>query len=259
MYTEVNGYNIKYSLVGDKEPVAVVLQGWGTTLEVYQSMVPLLGELGYRVLLLDLPGFGGSTEPGEPWSVDDYGDFFCSFLQHLKISEAMLIGHSYGGRIIIKLAARKELPFTISRIILVDSAGIVPEKTLSQRFRIRKYKIMKKIFGIRLISALFPELVEDWRSRQGSEDYRRSSPVMRACMVKAVNEDLRELMPLIKQEVLLIWGDADTATPPKDARIMESLISGSGLVMIEGAGHYPFLDRPDTFGSVVRAYLSASA
>ena len=191
--------------------------------------------------------------------VDAFADFFCKFAEALEIKDVILIGHSYGGRMIIKLASREKLPFSIRKIVLIDSAGIMPKRSMKQKLKVRWYKIVKKIVNIRLVYALFPEVVEDWRSRQGSADYRNASPMMRKCLVMAVNEDLTHLLPKIKQETLLIWGDRDTATPLADAKIMEEQISGAGLVVLQGAGHFSFLDSPVVFRNVMKSYFGIGA
>lgn len=253
MNIEVDGYNICYKITGEGDETVVLLQGWGTDLGVYDSVAGAINEK-YRFVQFDLPGFGGSDEPKEPWNVDAYADFFCKFMKELGIERASLIGHSYGGRIIIKLAARESIPFEIKNIVLIDSAGIMPERSFKQKFNIKKYKLIKKIVNINLVYALFPELIDEWRSRQGSADYRNASPMMRQCMVMAVNEDLRDLLPKIKQDTLLIWGDKDTATPIGDGKLMEELIPNSGLCVLEGCGHYSFLEKPAQFKSIMRSF-----
>ena len=275
MNIEVDGYNICYKITGpggninpsnnaagmktDREgavsetesaETAVMLQGWGTDLGVYDSVANAINDK-YRFVQLDLPGFGGSDEPKEPWNVDKYADFFCKFMEALGIKRATLIGHSYGGRIIIKLAARESIPFEIKNIVLIDSAGIMPKRSFKQKLKIKEYKILKKIVSVKLIYALFPELIDDWRSRQGSADYRNASPMMRQCMVMAVNEDLTDLLSCIKQDTLLIWGDKDTATPIGDGKLMEEKIKSSGLCVLEGCGHFSFLEKPAQFKSIM--------
>ena len=250
----IDGYNICYKITGEGEDTAVMLQGWGTDLGVYDSVADSICEK-YRFVQFDFPGFGGSDEPREAWNVDAYADFFCKFMEALQIKKASLIGHSYGGRVIIKLAARKSLPFEIDRIVLIDSAGILPKKTFSQKVKIRKYKILKKILNLKVVYALFPELIDDWRSRQGSADYRSATPMMRQCLVMAVNEDLTELLPAIRQDTLLIWGDRDTATPIGDAKLMEEKIPNSGLAVLAGTGHFSFLEQPAQFRSIMRSYF----
>ncbi len=258
MNIEVDGYNICYRITGEGEETVVMLQGWGTYLGVYDSVADTINE-AYRFVQFDLPGFGGSDEPREPWNVDAYADFFCHFMEALQIKKATLIGHSYGGRIIIKLAARDSIPFEIKNIVLIDSAGIVPEKSFSQKMKIKQYKVLKKILNMKAVYALFPELIDDWRSRQGSADYRNATPMMRQCLVMAVNEDLRHLLPKIRQDTLLIWGDKDTATPISDAKIMEEMIPNSGLAVLEGTGHYSFLEKPVIFRNIMRAYFRIGA
>ena len=254
MDINIDGLNICYKITGDGPDTIVMLQGWGTDLGIYDSVANAVNSK-YRFVQFDLPGFGSSDEPKEPWNVDAFADFFCRFMQALDIKKATLIGHSYGGRVIIKLATRDSLPFEIDRIVLIDSAGIMPKRTFSQKFRIKKYKILKKVLDTRLVYALFPELIDDWRSRQGSADYRNASPIMRACLVMAVNEDLTELLPKIRQDTLLIWGSLDLDTPLSDAKIMEEKIPSSGLAVIEGAGHFSFLEKPLVFRSIMQSYF----
>lgn len=254
----IDGYHIRYKITGEGEDTVVILQGWGTRLEVYDSVAAAINSK-YRVVQLDFPGFGESDEPRQAWAVDDYADFFIRFMESLGIQKAVLIGHSYGGRVIIKLATRQELPFTIDRIVLIDSAGILPKKTFAQKVKIKKYKILKKIVNIKLIYRICPNLIDEWKSRQGSADYRNATPMMRQCLVKAVNEDLTGLLSQIRQETLLIWGDLDTATPISDAHIMEEKIPNAGLAVIKGTGHFSFLEQPVIFANIMKSYFQIGA
>ena len=253
----IDGLNIACRISGNPAEAAdtlVILQGWGTSYSHYDIVRDCL-EDNYRVVQLDMPGFGISDEPERPWSVSDYGDFVVSFLKALDIKKCILLGHSYGGRVIIKLAAREELPFEIDRIILVDSAGVIPVRSLKQKLGIRRYKLLKSIAALPPIYFMFSEYIDYWKSRQGSEDYRRASPMMKKCMVMAVNEDLTGLLGRIKQEVLLVWGELDTATPLSDGKLMEKLIPNAGLAVIEGTGHFSFAEKPNIFCGIMRTYL----
>lgn len=251
--------NYKTSGPGGRAKVAVILQGWGTDMNMYDSVAAAISDK-YRVVQLDLPGFGESDEPPEAWSVDDYCDFFCKFLEKIKVKKAVLIGHSYGGRMIIKMAARSAdgtLPFEISKIMLIDSAGVMPVRSAIQNLKVKRYKALRKFLTNERIHSLFPEVIDYWLSKQGSEDYKKASPVMKACLVKAVNEDLQDIMPSVKPETLLVWGTNDLDTPIEDAYAMESLMPNAALVRIEGAGHYSFLEQPVLFRSVIRSFLEA--
>ena len=143
MKISIDGYDISYKISGPEgADTLVVLQGWGTEMSLYDSVAAAVSD-SYRVIQFDLPGFGNSDEPREPWNVDAYADFFCSFMEALGIKKAVLLGHSYGGRVIIKLAARESIPFEIEKIVLVDSAGVMPERSASQKFKVRMYKIKR--------------------------------------------------------------------------------------------------------------------
>lgn len=251
----VDGLDIRYRISGPEEAddVAVILQGWGTSYELYDIIADTIKDR-YRVVQFDLPGFGKSEEPETSWSVEDYASFFLRFLKALGIGKCMLIGHSYGGRIIIRLASGHP-DIDITRIVLIDSAGVMPVRTFRQKCRQLSYKLLKSIFANKLIYWLFPEVIDDWRSRQGSEDYRRATPVMKGALVKAVNEDLTDRLPLITQETLLIWGDADTATPMRDARIMEEKIPNAGLCVIPGTGHFSYAENPRMFTEILNAFI----
>lgn len=250
----IKGCKVNYKESGNGEKTIVILQGWGTNMEVYNSMASVL-MLKYKVVQFDFPGFGSSQEPPEPWTVDDFADFFVEFLDEIGVQNATLIGHSYGGRVIIKLAAREEFSPRIEKIVLVDSAGVLPQRSMKQKARIALFKIVKKVANMKIVYKMCQELIDDWKSKQGSEDYRKASPIMRACLVKAVNEDLTRLLKEIKQETLLIWGENDTATPMRDAKIMEEQIPNAGLAVINGAGHFCFLEKPVIFEKILKSYF----
>jgi pimeloyl-ACP methyl ester carboxylesterase len=209
----------------------------------------------YRAVAPDLPGFGGSDEPPSGWSVGDYADFVANFLAKLGISKAVMIGHSFGGRVVIKLASRKNERLEITKIVLIDSAGVRQSQTPRQRLRSMVYRTVKRVISARAVERRFPLLLERWRVKNGSADYRNATPRMRECLVKAVNEDLTPRLSDISCPALLVWGDKDTATPLSDARTMERLIPDAGLVVLQNAGHYSFLDQSYTFGRVLDSFL----
>ncbi len=254
MQTTINGLKINYLEAG-KGDLVCLLHGWGAKAELFEGIIDVLAAK-YHVVAPNLPGFGGSDEPPEVWSVDDYTDFVIEFLRQFNADKIILLGHSYGGRIIIKLSNRQELPFKIDKNILVDAAGIMPHRSLGYKLRVRMYKLGKAILKSSLISKAFPQALNKLQKKFGSADYAAASPVMRGCLVKAVNEDLEPLLSGINAETLLIWGDKDTATPLSDAKKMEKQIKGSGLVVFSGAGHYSFLEQPYLFARVIKSFLN---
>lgn len=249
----INSISLDYTDTGSGDAV-VMLHGWGASKELYRNVINTVAQK-YRVIALDLPGFGNSSEPPEAWDVGQFADLCRDFIAALGLRKIILLGHSFGGRISIKLAARDDLPFEIARLILVDSAGILPKRGLGYKMRVYSYKAAKKLMTTAPVRALFPDAVEKMQKNRGSADYAAASPVMRGCLVRAVNEDLEPLLPKIRQDTLLIWGSADDATPLEDGKKMEALIPGAGLAVIEGAGHFSWLDAPAVFDAIIRSYL----
>lgn len=198
-----------------------------------------------------MPGVGGSDEPEESWEIDNYVDFVIKFIQKKKIEELDIIGHSNGGRIIIKLMNRKDLNFKINRVVLMGSAGVVNKKPLHMRIKMKFFSLCKKLFIVKWILKKFPGLL----NKVGSEDYRNASLIMKRTMVKVLNEDLKEYLPGIEVPTLLVWGTNDTATPISDAEIMEKMIPNAGLVRINGGTHYAFLEQPQYVNNIIKNFI----
>lgn len=250
MIMKIGDIKVNYFLIGpeDSEEAVVMLHGWGANIGLFSNAAEPISSK-YLVAAPDMPGFGETPEPPFDWQVDDYTDFVIEFIEKLGLKKVILLGHSFGGRVIIKLVNRKNLPFTVTKIILVDAAGIRPEKTAEQ---LKKEKLMK--VGKKLLAPA-PKLLEKLQTMVGSADYRAASPLMKKILVNVVNEDLSHLLSGITQETLLIWGTLDTATPITDAEKMEKLIPDAGLARIEGVGHYSFLENPVVFDAILESYL----
>ena len=226
-------------------PVVLFLHGWGAPAETYRLMIDHLATY-CRVVAPDLPGFGGSAEPESAWCVDDYVAWTEAFVAQVGLTNVVLINHSFGGRISIKLLAKRPLPFTVKKAVFMDAAGIRPKRGLKYYTKVYSYKAMKK---------LAPGLAKKRQGKVGSADYRNASPLMRQTMVRCINEDLTHLLPDIPVSTLLIWGAADTATPLSDGQTMERLIPDAGLVVLEGAGHFAFAQQWGLCSRVLDSFL----
>ena len=262
MTVEIDGIRIHYRDEGthrEGRPALVLLHGWGSNTELYDGIYRFASS-EYRVIGPDFPGAGQSEEPKEPMDLDDYVSFVRKFLAAVAPEEREIIflGHSHGGRVLIRLTAagKTEEDFAIPKMILVDSAGIVPVKTGEQNRRTARYKRYKAILTKSGIARLFPGTLDALQKKFGSADYAAASPVMRQTMVKVVNTDLTAEMPRVTMPVLLIWGDADTATPIADGKRMEELMPEAGLAVIPGAGHFSFLDNPILFQRILGSFLA---
>ena len=253
MQITIDGRQVTYIDQGEGA-VVLLLHGWGAQASTYKLIIDHLSAR-FRVIAPDLPGFGGSDEPPQAWDVDGYVSFVDAFVAALGLSEAAVIGHSNGGRILIKFLARENCPLTVRKAILMDSAGIPAHHGVGWYIRVYSYKCFKKILSLKLMKKCFPKAVERAQSRFGSEDYRNASPLMRQVMVKMLAEDVRPCLPNVTASTLLIWGENDTATPLSDGRQMEAAIPDAGLVVLPGAGHFAFAERWGQCRAVLDSFL----
>lgn len=236
-----------------QKPLVVLLHGWGVDKTTLQGVESHIKTLGYPTVSFDFPGFGDAKEPDNPWNVSDYKNWTIHQVKefqknnNLRDRKIIFLGHSFGARVIIKIAAQNEVApqdvkLDIEKVILTGAAGIKPIKTFKQKASEKVYKIRKKI-GIVDPNA-------------GSEDYRNASPLMKGTFVKVISEDLTPLLSMNPYETLLIWGEYDDATPLSDGEMMEKLMPDAGLAKINNAGHYAFLDQPQIFYAILDSYLS---
>lgn len=224
-----------------RKGTVVILHGWGRSSRDWEQVAESLGDR-YRVILVDLPGFGSTIfPPGAVFSIHDYVEFVVQFLRKLKITRPVLIGHSLGGRIGIILGTRKIL----KKLILVDSAGI-EERTLTIKLKIFVYKLAKLL--------LPTSLLLNAQSLLGSTDYRDAGP-MRKTFIKIVNERLNQYLAKVRVPALLIWGDKDDVIEVKYGKIMKNVIPDSHLRIVWGAGHHPHIEKPREFRAILEEYV----
>ena len=202
-----DGVTLHYEKSGQGYPV-VLLHGWGCSSESFHAIAQHLAP-SFTVYNLDLPGFGQSTPPPEPWDTGVYTQFIEAFLTEQGIQQPILIAHSFGGRLSLQLGAKK-IP---KKMVLTGCAGLKPKRGLGYYVRVYSYKAMKQLLRLPFFNRNREEILERWRNKKGSSDYQQSNGVMRQVLVKAVNEDLRGFLPQIACPVLLFWGADDTATP----------------------------------------------
>ncbi|MCS6801489.1 MAG: alpha/beta fold hydrolase [Chloroflexota bacterium] len=252
MFARVAGVRLGYREAGTGAPL-VFLHGWGGD---SRSFFPIQHALAphFRTLALDLPGFGRSALPPAAWGVEEYADHVVGWLDTLGLERASVLGHSFGGRIAIMLAAA--YPERVAKLVLVDSAGLVPRRTLGYRLKVRAARLGRRALAAPPLARLRPQLERRFYQLLGASDYAQAGP-LRPTFVRVVNQDLRPLLPRIQAPTLIIWGEKDDATPLADGKTMAREIPNARLIVYPYAGHFSYLDAPEQFVADVRAFLAA--
>ena len=247
MYFTNEDITMYYEKYGTKKKSIIILPGWGETRQTFSYKIQFLKNF-FTVYILDYPGFGNSPFPYKNLTIYDYTELIYHWIQELEIDNPILIGHSFGGRIITTLLGYYHYPF--KNIILMNSAGIKPKRTFRKGIKTFIYKMLKKIKKI--IPKKFQEPYQTFLfSKFASRDYKNLNPNMMETFKNIVNEDLKPYLKYIKAKTLLIWGNKDEDTPIQDANIMHKLISNSELIMIDGTGHFTYLQRPNLINQII--------
>lgn len=250
MHIIIDGLNINYIDEGTGNAV-LLLHGWGGSIQTMMPIVNILKDK-CRVISLDLPGFGESDIPDTPWNSYDYAQCIKKFIDTLGLNDIVLFGHSHGGRVSIILASKYNF---VKKLILIDSAGIIPKRKIKYYIKVYSFKLLKNIYIIFSKGDTKEKRLEEFYKKFGSTDYKESQGVMRQTMVKVIHDNLAELLTSIKAPTLLIWGENDEDTPLYMGKLMEEKISDSGLIILKDAGHYSYIDCYDQFKAVINVFL----
>lgn len=237
LYINIDGININYERIGSGKPV-LLLHGWMAGIDTMRPIAAHLVKLGREAVMLDFPGMGISEPPPAPWGVPEYAEITRKFISILGLEGCDLICHSFGGRVTIMLASAE--PDLFGKLILIDAAGPRPKRSLVYYLKTYSYKLAKKAAKVSVFNRMFN--LDQKIKKAGSDDYKSLSGVMRETFVKVVNLDLTELLDKIRNETLLIWGSEDTSAPLWMGQLMEKRMKNAGLAVIEGAGHFSYID-----------------
>ncbi len=229
----------------------ILLHGWGVSSDSLGAVARAL-DGRFRVLAIDLPGFGWSAAPLTAWGTREYAAHIDAFMENAVLPPASVLGHSFGGRVALALAAW--YPHRVRDLVLVASAGIRPRRGPGYYLKTGAVKLVKRCVSLPVFGRVGPRIASGLSGWVGSSDYQRAGH-MRTTLVKIVNEDLRDLLSSVRAPALIIWGDRDREVPRSSMEIMARRIRGARLEVLEGAGHFPYIDMPDRFAHLVRGFL----
>jgi pimeloyl-ACP methyl ester carboxylesterase len=234
----VSGRPVRYEVGGEGDPV-VLVHGLSGSTRWWDRNVPDLAKY-YRVYLVNLPGFGAFGRRAQRFVLAEATSWLLAWMEAVGLESAHLVGHSMGGYLSLKLAARR--PEAVRTLVLVDPAGIPSGRTMIGHL------------GPLLLSAryarpaFFPVLVRD-ALYAGPFTLLRTARALLA-------EDVRGDLGRIEKPTLLVWGSLDPLIPSSIGDVMRAEIPDSRLLIIEGAGHNPMFDCPEDFNGALLAFLA---
>ena len=224
-----------------------LLHGWalnGKQRKMWQPFIEALEAGGVKTKLLKIPGLSAPLK--EVWGLDEYIEWL---LKELPDQPVILLGHSFGGQLGIRLASKH--PDRVKKLILIDSSGIRDWSLLARARRDglqRIAKLGRRLTNSDLIRQGFYKVI-------GVKDYYQAPPLLKQTMSKVITDEVWQDLPKIKQDTLIIWGREDRTTSLKLGKKMHGLIPDSMLEVIDDARHSPHLTQSSTVSAVILKFL----
>lgn len=239
-HATVDGQHVPYLAGGTGRPV-VMIHGLSASLDWWQLNATELARHA-RVYLLDLPGFGRLGHLQTIDSIPEHVDWIRAWMDAAALPRATFVGHSMGGHISLRLAARD--PDRVDRLVLVAPAGVLPTR------RLPAY-ITPVLSTIRQVAPTFlPQVVRDLRRSSLRTVWRSGQDL--------IERDVLDLMRLVVAPTLIIWGSDDPIIPASLSDLFAERIPDAELRLLPGAGHLPMIDEPERFNQTVISFLAGS-
>lgn len=240
-----------------KVPI-VILHGWGANSSAWQTPKKLLEKMGFSVFIPDLPGFGKEPPPKTVWSVSDYVDFVLKFAKGKNLEKFLLIGHSFGGRIAIKLAA--DYPEKLTALVLAGAPGARFSSNW-EKIKVWLFLPLAKAgnlcFNIPPFIALKPLARKILYRLAGARDYYYAdTPQIRETFKRIIDEDLKPLLKKIKSPTFIFRGERDRVVPPAYANLMFKEMPHAKIKIVKNGTHcFPY-EQPKVFIESVVEFLN---
>jgi pimeloyl-ACP methyl ester carboxylesterase len=267
-YTLVDGVEVHYKDEG-RGPVLLLVHGSSSTMQTWDKVVPLLRP-HYRVIRYDVPGQGLSADvPDAVAATTDPADIAEQLLARLGVSKVTAIGVSSGGTLVEYLAAKR--PDLVDRLIVsnapsdpVDTSHLraTPEWAAAQADARLSGVKGPAFWGAFLTYYAGNGRRIDARTRAAFAAFNDRQPSRNAIalIAKVADHDkAAAAFAAIKAPTLLIWGARDKLLPPSAARTLANYLKETdpSIVYLPDVGHFPPIETPARFASIVRAWLEA--
>lgn len=245
---QVAGLSTYYEKIGSGQTV-LLLHGWANSWEAWLPIIPALSDQ-FTLILPDLPGCGKTQTPADGWTTQLHARWLESLLQTLDVVPETMIGHSYGGKILLEYTSGN-YEFQPQKIVLIDCSGIPniltsKQKLLQQLARMTP-SFLKKRMGSQVRSKMYEKFGAD-------SDYIVANSFQKLTLQLILKEDYTEKLANISQPTLILWGINDTSTPHWQGETMHTLIPLNQFKSYD-TGHFPHQEHPAEVVEEIQNFL----
>ncbi len=244
-------------------PALLLVHGLGERASAdFSPVIPALAQ-HYRVVALDLPGFGASPAAGHSFHPSDDAELVARVAAELAERQhrpIFLLGHSMGGVVAALVAGRH--PELVDRLVLVDAAGILHREAYAASQFIDPLRGRR---GTSVPVGLMHTMLAAGRAMEPDPEAIVASPRLRRVLLgddpnkiaalSLIVTDVGPALSAIRAPTLLVWGARDRIAPLRNARVLQSRIAHARLVVLPEAGHVPMTDAPQRLVERIRAHL----
>ena len=213
-----------------------IIHGWTYTVEPWNRTIKILNDkYQINVEMLHVPGL---TDPSKKvWTIDEYVKWADSLLPE----DAIVLGHSNGGRILLNLLSRQ--PDRVSHLILLDAAGVYePSK---KRDILRKLsQVLAPLRRVKILRKIIHKMI-------GAGDYDKAPENMKKTLTNMLDSDRNLDISKVKVKTDILWGEMDKITPPRQAKKMHQLIKKSRLKLFPNWTHAPYIVDPEGLAKTI--------
>ena len=263
---DVDGLKVHYKETGPQAaPALLLMHGFGSSLQAWDDWSLKL-EQKYRVIRLDLPGFGlTGASPANDYSEEKDLAILTHFADKLGLEKFSIIGHSMGGKMAWTLAATQ--PERVQALVLMAPDGFPEAKDIGTKpyevpavMGLIKYFLPKYLVR-KSIEPAFAEAdaLSDARVNRYYDMLR--APGVRAAILERSNQtiytDPVPRLKAIKAPTLLIWGEQDQMIPSTNAKSYASVLSNSTTVLVPKLGHLLQEEQPEKGLTAVMQFLDS--
>jgi pimeloyl-ACP methyl ester carboxylesterase len=256
---------LSHHTIGSDGPLVVLLPGAGDLRSEYRALETELATAGFRVVAADLPGHGDSP-PAATYGVAETADALLGLIRHLDAGPAVVVATSFAPAAAIWAAATSS---DAIRGLVAISAHMEADDSI--RSRLQRWSVLALLRG-RLAAPVWDRLYRSWYKASAPDDLDIELAAMRRMLSRpegrravretlvAGREGVAQRMDSFDLPALVVFGSADDHfTDPADEarRLGETL--GAPVLMVEGAGHYPHVEQPETVAGAVVDFLHGVA
>ncbi len=259
-----NGIQLHYETSGSGSIPVVLVHGYSMSSEVWKKVLPLFPP-DYRCWAVDLRGFGRSDKPNSSYSCATMADDIAAFMDAMGISNAVLVGHSFGGFVLQHFAAR--YPARVTALVLANAfAASLPPKGLSPAVeqRINGYGTVAQSRAV--FAAVMPRYFDT--ANVTTQDIERFIAIGLQAGNPALQQALQAnyttpaipaaQLAAIQAPVLILVGTHDPFGTFDQAIAMSDALPNSRIQIITRCGHSPMWEKPTEFAGIVAEFISTS-